>query len=269
MTKDRLSDFNLNTDDTPQLRPNKRQTSINKWRSPSFVESYHTLLSSRGNRQILLFALGFLCPFFWLLGALLPLPPRRTRDANEAEKALPTAESEDDLTSALNKHRSGDAKIKWDEEKIYLKAKWWRTLNRVMCFVGVAIIAAVVSQPANLDSIIESLLISSADRPCCHRDSLIVHTQTRSLGTRIITTPTIGHSLKASASQHTRPTISCQLFFSSNNNLSRRFGQASHEMHRRIPFFKLYFSLLTIPTSLVLFSTRRYPNLLLSFCIYL
>jgi hypothetical protein len=158
MTKDRLSDFHLNTDDTPHLRPNKRQTSINKWRSPSFVESYHTLLSSRGNRQILLFALGFLCPFFWLLGALLPLPPRRTRDANEAEKALPTGESEDDLTSALNKHRSGDAKIKWDEERLYLTAKWWRTLNRVMCFVGVAIIAAVVSKAAN--PVLELLLIS-------------------------------------------------------------------------------------------------------------
>lgn len=156
MTKDRLSDFNLNTDDTPHLRPNKRQTSINKWRSPSFVESYHTLLSSRGNRQILLFALGFLCPFFWLLGALLPLPPRHMRDANEAEKALPTGESEDDLTSALNKHRSGDAKIKWDEERIYLKAKWWRTLNRVMCFVGVAIIAAVVSKTSH--SVSEFLL---------------------------------------------------------------------------------------------------------------
>jgi hypothetical protein len=128
-----------------------------------------------------LFVLGFLCPFFWLLGALLPLPPRRTRDANEAEKALPTAESEDDLTSALNKHRSGDAKIKWDEEKIYLKAKWWRTLNRVMCFVGVAIIAAVVSKAAN--PIFEFLLTSSPDRACCHCNPLIVNTQTTSLGT--------------------------------------------------------------------------------------
>jgi hypothetical protein len=179
MTKDRLSDFNLNADDGPRLQPNRRQTSINKWRSPSFVESYHTLLSSRGNRQILLFALGFLCPFFWLLGALLPLPPRRTRDANEAEKALPTGESEDDLTSALNKHRSGDAKIKWDEERIYLKAKWWRTLNRVMCFVGVAIIAAVVSKPAN--PVFESLLMKFSDRPRCHRNSLINNAQTTAL----------------------------------------------------------------------------------------
>lgn len=146
MTKDRLSDFKLDVEEDPHLVPNKRQESqINKWRSPSFVESFDTLFNSRGNRQILLFALGFLFPFFWLLGALLPLPPRRSRDANEAEKALPNADSEDDLTAALNKHRSGDAKLKWDEERLYLKAKWWRTLNRVMCVVGMGIIAAVVS----------------------------------------------------------------------------------------------------------------------------
>jgi hypothetical protein len=147
MTKDRLSDFNLNAEnDPPHLQPSKNQQSeINKWRSPSFVESFDTLFNSRGNRQILLFVLGFLCPLFWLLGAVLPLPPRHTRDAHEAEKALPTADSEDDLAAHLNKHRSGDARIKWDEERLFLKAKWWRTLNRVMCFVGVAIIAAVVS----------------------------------------------------------------------------------------------------------------------------
>jgi hypothetical protein len=178
MTKDRLSDFNLNAEeDSPHLRPNKNQEpQVNKWRSPSFVESFDTLFNSRGNRQILLFALGFLFPFFWLLGALLPLPPRRTREASEAEKALPTADSEDDLTSHLNKkHRSGDARIKWDEERLYLKAKWWRTLNRVMCFVGVAIIAAVVStsQIANA----KPLLTSLPDRPCCHRNPLITAKQ--------------------------------------------------------------------------------------------
>jgi hypothetical protein len=31
------------------------------------------------------------------------------------------------------------------EEKRYLKAKWWRNLNRVMCVAGLAIIGAVVS----------------------------------------------------------------------------------------------------------------------------
>ena len=220
MTKDRLSDFDLNPNDTPHLRPNKRQTSINKWRSPSFVESYHTLLSSRGNRQILLFALGFLCPFFWLLGALLPLPPRRTREASEAEKALPTAESEDDLTATLNKHRSGDARIKWDEEKLFLKAKWWRTLNRVMCFVGVAIIAAVVSKAAN--PVVESLLIISSDRPCSHRNSLIVSTYTTVFNMKTITTPTIGHfsNISSTSTHQTDDLLSIILFL--QHNLSRR-----------------------------------------------
>lgn len=152
MTKDRLSDFKMDVEDSvqdsPHLRPNRHhEAQVNKWRSPSFVESLDTLFSSRGNRQILLFAVGFLCPFFWLLAALLPLPPRHARDASEAEKALPNpnAESEDDLKAALNKHVSGDARLRWEEERTYQKAKWWRTLNRIMCFVGVGILAAVVS----------------------------------------------------------------------------------------------------------------------------
>ncbi|KAL1587712.1 hypothetical protein WHR41_03567 [Cladosporium halotolerans] len=156
MTKDRLSDFKLNHSDTdradaestgPHLRPNAhRAPHAYTWRSPSFVESLDTLFSSRGNRQILLFATGFLCPLLWLLGALLPLPPRHARDAEEAEKALPgAAESEDDLKAALGRHQVGDARARWDEERAWLKARWWRTLNRVMCFVGVGVVAAVIA----------------------------------------------------------------------------------------------------------------------------
>ncbi|KAM0713491.1 hypothetical protein Q7P37_010453 [Cladosporium fusiforme] len=148
MTKDRLSDFKLNPDqDSPHLRPNNnREQQLPQWRSPSFVESLDTLFSSRGNRQILLFALGFLCPLFWLLGALLPLPPRHFRDAIQAEKALPSGESEETLSAViLQKHSGGDGHAKWDEEKVYLKAKWWRTLNRVMCVVGICIIGAIIA----------------------------------------------------------------------------------------------------------------------------
>lgn len=147
MTKDRMSDIRLDEQDSPHLRPNQnRAQQLPQWRSPSFVESLDTLFSSRGNRQILLFALGFLCPFFWLVGALLPLPPRHVRDAIQAEKALPTAESEDSLSAAIfQKHGVGEGQVKWDEERMFLKAKWWRTLNRVMCVVGIGIIAAIVS----------------------------------------------------------------------------------------------------------------------------
>lgn len=144
MTKDRLSEFHM--DDSPHLGPSTRQSNrLSAWRTPSFVESLDTLFNSRGNRQILLFCLGFIFPFFWLLGAILPLPPRPGHDAAEAEKALPRAESEDDLQAALRRHTAGDASKRWSEERTWLKAKWWRTLNRIMCFVGVGVIAAVIA----------------------------------------------------------------------------------------------------------------------------
>lgn len=146
MTKDRLSEFHMTLDDSPHLSPSQRQSNrLSAWRTPSFVESLDTLFNSRGNRQILLFCLGFIFPFFWLLGALLPLPPRPGHDAAEAEKALPNTESEDDLQAALRRHTAGDASKRWTEERIWLKAKWWRTLNRIMCFVGVGVIAAVIA----------------------------------------------------------------------------------------------------------------------------
>jgi len=32
----------------------------------------------------------------------------------------------------------------WEQEKRYLKARWWRNLNRIMSFVGVGVIVAII-----------------------------------------------------------------------------------------------------------------------------
>ena len=144
MTKDRLSDFQLFT---PHLAPTKRATNrLSAWQAPSFVESLDTLFKSRGNRQILLFALGFVCPLLWMLAAVLPLP-KKPVSASELEKSI--GGSEEDVAAAMMKHEAGDAERRWREEKTWLKAKWWRTLNRIMSVVGVLVIGAVVS--LNLD----------------------------------------------------------------------------------------------------------------------
>lgn len=46
---------------TPRLRPARRsQAGLSAWKAPSFDESP---LFGRQNRQILLFCLGFICPF--------------------------------------------------------------------------------------------------------------------------------------------------------------------------------------------------------------
>ena len=145
MTKDRLSDFRIHD---PHLAPSKRASNrMSVWRAPSFVESLDTLWRSRCNRQILLFALGFIFPPCWLLGAILPIPRRPMTAAEyEAEKAkFGEGQSEEDIQAAMMKHEAGDAEKRWREEKAWLKGRWWRWLNRIMSVIGVLVIAAVVS----------------------------------------------------------------------------------------------------------------------------
>ncbi|KAF2767483.1 hypothetical protein EJ03DRAFT_276017 [Teratosphaeria nubilosa] len=121
MTKDRLSEFDLGQ---PHLLPTRRTATnrLSNWRPPSFAESLDTLVRSRCNRQILLFCLGFICPILWMIAAFLPLP-HRPASQGDMEKTL-----------------AGFA-----DDKQWLKARWWRTLNRIMSVIGVLVIAAVVS----------------------------------------------------------------------------------------------------------------------------
>ena len=139
MTKDRLSEFAI---DEPHLAPTKRTTNrLSAWRPPSFVDSLDTLVR-RCNRQILLFALGFVCPLLWMLAAVLPLP-KKPISQDDFEKSL--AGSEEDVQAAMMKHNAGDAERRWREEKQWMKARWWRALNRIMSVIGVLVIGAVVS----------------------------------------------------------------------------------------------------------------------------
>lgn len=141
MTQDRLSGLEVFA--PPHLAPSKRVSNrMSAWKAPSFVESLDTLVRSRGNRQIALFALGFVFPLLWMLGAVLPLPPKPA-SAKDVEKSL--GASEEDVQAAMMKHEAGDAERRWREERLWLKARWWRCLNRIMSVVGVLVIGAVVS----------------------------------------------------------------------------------------------------------------------------
>ena len=140
MTKDRLNEFEYQD---PHLAPSKRLSfRLSVWQAPSFVESLDTLVRSRGNRQILLFALGFVCPLLWMLGAVLPLP-KRPVSAIDLEKSMQG--SEEDVAAAMMKHEAGDAQKRFREDRQWMKAKWWRTLNRIMSVVGALMIGAIVS----------------------------------------------------------------------------------------------------------------------------
>jgi hypothetical protein len=129
----------------PHLTPSRRLSHrLSTWRAPSFDEALNTLIFSRGNRQILFFCLGFLCPFFWMVAAFLPLPhrPMETMMNNlESPQGFPETEAE-----KSHYPRGLQAEMRnWNLERKYLKARWWRNLNRIMSFVGVAMIGAIIA----------------------------------------------------------------------------------------------------------------------------
>lgn len=169
MTKDRLSEFAIQD---PHLAPTKRSSHrLSAWRAPSFVESLDTLVRSRGNRQVLLFALGFVCPLLWMLAAVLPLP-KKPISAGDLEKSL--AGSEEDVQAAMMKHEAGDAERRYREEHRWAKARWWRCLNRIMSVIGVLVIGAVVSC-ANLECCLRPNADDVTDCTCCCCDTMIAH----------------------------------------------------------------------------------------------
>lgn len=130
----------------PHLAPSRRLSHrLPTWRAPSFDEALNTLILSRGNRQILLFCLGFLCPFFWMTAAFLPLPlrPMETTMNNLEASVQDLSELEGEKGRfALGLQME---MMEWEQERRYLKARWWRNLNRIMSFVGVGIIAAIIA----------------------------------------------------------------------------------------------------------------------------
>jgi hypothetical protein len=46
----------------------------------------------------------------------------------------------------MMKHEAGgEEELRWREERTFLKARWWRMLNRVMSVVGALVVAAIVA----------------------------------------------------------------------------------------------------------------------------
>ncbi|KAI5207735.1 hypothetical protein E4T39_01719 [Aureobasidium subglaciale] len=130
----------------PHLAPSRRLSHrLSTWRAPSFDEALNTLVISRGNRQILFFCLGFLCPVLWMVAAFLPLPLRPTEfTVNNVESSI---QDFSELEGEKSHYPRGlQAEMRnWDQERKYLKARWWRNLNRIMSFVGVAMIGAIIA----------------------------------------------------------------------------------------------------------------------------
>jgi hypothetical protein len=78
-----------------------------------------------------------------MLGAVLPLPHR---PIDPRDLPVGASGSQVDVQTAMMKHEAGgDEELRWREERTFLKARWWRMLNRVMSVVGALVVAAIVA----------------------------------------------------------------------------------------------------------------------------
>lgn len=123
---------------SPHLRRDIRaQNKYGIWDTPSVAWSAESGMFGRRNFQVVLFVVGFIFPFAWMIGAILPLPKPSPLAMVERDSSY------SDLGVRTNSHEY-DRHIESVDELRYQNAKWWRMLNRCMSVIGLLIIGAVI-----------------------------------------------------------------------------------------------------------------------------
>ncbi|KAH7349538.1 hypothetical protein B0T11DRAFT_232441 [Plectosphaerella cucumerina] len=122
---------------SPHLARDQRASGYSIWEPPSIDWSTESGPLGRRNVQIVLFIVGFILPLSWMVGAVLPLPPKPQHDMIQrpSESAL-------DVSSRL---QSRTTRSNLAEDIAYHNTRWWRNLNRIMAVVGLLIIAVIVT----------------------------------------------------------------------------------------------------------------------------
>lgn len=121
---------------SPHLGMDRRAMSsrYSRWDPPSVSWSAESGVWGRRNAQVVMFVLGFIFPFAWMIAAFLPLPeqPRLEmleRDHSRSELGIPES-----IRRQFNEA----------DDMRYQSARWWRNLNRGMSLVGLAIIGVTI-----------------------------------------------------------------------------------------------------------------------------
>ncbi|KAI3336553.1 hypothetical protein HD806DRAFT_9554 [Xylariaceae sp. AK1471] len=125
---------------SPHLRPDHRASRYSMWEPPSVTWSAENRLFGRRNIQVVLFALGFIFPFAWMIAALLPLPPNPQLDIQELEKGKTRYQIPEDSEPEPLYRRVAPV-----DDSRYQSARWWRNLNRYMSIIGLLILGAVAA----------------------------------------------------------------------------------------------------------------------------
>ncbi|KAF4811006.1 hypothetical protein CGCTS75_v014422 [Colletotrichum tropicale] len=120
---------------SPHLRRDQRASRYSIWEPPSMTWSTENSLLGKRNMQVVLFALGFILPFAWMIAAFLPLPPDPHAEMEERDHRSSLLDEEGDLPRRI-------AAI---DETLFQSARWWRALNRYMSVIGLLVVGAIVA----------------------------------------------------------------------------------------------------------------------------
>lgn len=123
---------------SPHLRRDVRaRDRYSIWDTPSVAWSAESGMFGRRNIQVVLFVVGFIFPFSWMIGAVLPLPKPSPLAMIERDVSF------SDLGARTHSHEY-ERHIESEDELRYQNARWWRLLNRCMSVIGLLIIGAVI-----------------------------------------------------------------------------------------------------------------------------
>lgn len=119
---------------SPHLRADRRASQYSVWDPPRVSWSADNGPLGRRNIQVVLFILGFIFPFAWMLAALLPLPHKPN------EQMLEAGQIPDRFGTVDYSHQ-----FRLIYETKYESARWWRNVNRIMALVGLLIIGVIIA----------------------------------------------------------------------------------------------------------------------------
>ncbi|TDZ25026.1 hypothetical protein Cob_v002102 [Colletotrichum orbiculare MAFF 240422] len=85
--------------------------------------------------QVMLFAVGFVLPFGWMVAAFLPLPPDPHSEMEECHHQ----------SSRLGEDKNLPQRVAAIDETLFQSARWWRALNRYMSVIGLVVVGAIAA----------------------------------------------------------------------------------------------------------------------------
>ncbi|KAI0840485.1 hypothetical protein F5Y06DRAFT_241576 [Hypoxylon sp. FL0890] len=123
---------------SPHLRLDTRASRFSVWNAPSVTWSADSGVFGRRNIQVVLFVIGFLIPFSWMIAAFLPLPPKPVLAMEERDRSTEEFYASENGEPPQRRH------VLLDDSR-YQSARWWRNVNRFMAIAGLLILGAVAA----------------------------------------------------------------------------------------------------------------------------